>query len=848
MTYGRVRADEVLGSQLNLITNSSDRLRITSAGLVGIGTTSPDQKFVVSGSGETNAKLSGAASTIGGYLYLQNTNTTDNNSMVIEGSDAQGNGTSQIQFINVSHTNNEGEIAFNTRPSGGSMAERIRIDSSGNIGIGLTNPSVKLHADGDGIEVRASNNANSKNISLYGGTSANDPAVTFTNALRFYSNSGSAERMRIDASGNVGIGDSAPNGNYGTNLSVHSTATNGARLKISDGTTGKGNTDGLDIISTGGIAYIIQRENAAMVLSTNATERMRITSGGLVNITGGVQVTENITPTSGSGVEIFKPSSTSGQISAYNRGSSAWMDLIFKGNTQQFHTNGSLAATIDSGGLLMLGTTTPGYSGYGDNLTIHDSGYCGMTIRSGNSSDTDIYFADSTTGAGRYAGNIRYSHANDRLEFATAGVHRLYIRSDGTIATTSAAAPLSVAAGSIVNSNANAGFFNNGYDGKFGTASNHPVYFQVNGVTKLTLNTSGNFGVGTTSPNQKVEVRGTGETNMLLAGTASTVGGYLYLQNLNGSDGNSMVIEGVDAQGQGVSQIQFYNVSHNNNEGAINFNTRASGGSMTQAVKITHQGNTQFAGQQHEYTNTSGTIISAISPGVSYRNLDLRANIITLATGAGSATTALTVANNQNIGIGTTSPGQKLTVQGSAGFASGSFLIESSSNAYTAGYFKGDSTGAFDGSNDKYSLNPTNGNAVFQGSVTASNVSDIKFKKNIDDARPQLDDVIRLGGILKNWDWKDDAPLNDEIKSLRFLGLIAQEAEEISPGLIYTVDTSYEAPRDSEDAEPEIIERSYKAINHDILVMKLLGAVKEAVDRIETLETEVQSLKSNTIE
>ena len=842
MTYGRVRADEVLGSQLNLITNSSDRLRITSAGLVGIGTTSPDQKFVVSGSGETNAKLSGAASTIGGYLYLQNTNTTDNNSMVIEGSDAQGNGTSQIQFINVSHTNNEGEIAFNTRPSGGSMAERIRIDSSGNIGIGLTNPSVKLHADGDGIEVRASNNANSKNISLYGGTSANDPAVTFTNALRFYSNSGSAERMRIDTSGNVGIGDSAPNGNYGTNLSVHSTATNGARLKISDGTTGKGNTDGLDIISTGGVAYIIQRENAAMVLSTNATERLRIDSSGhlLLGTTtkGFNNVADQFTIANSShcGMTIRSGSTSSSSIYFADGTSGAaeydgYIDYSHNDQHLRFGTaGGNERMRIDSGGLLMLGTTTPGYSGYGDNLTIHDRGYCGMTIRSGNSSDTDIYFADSTTGAGRYAGNIRYSHANDRLEFATAGVHRLYIRSDGTIATTSAAAPLSVAAGSIVNSNANAGFFNNGYDGKFGTASNHPVYFQVNGSTKLTLNTSGNFGVGTTSPNQKVEVRGTSETNMLLAGTTSTVGGYLYLQNLQGTDGNSMVIEGVDAQGQGVSQIQFYNVSHNNNEGAINFNTRASGGSMTQALKITHQGNTQFAGQQHEYTNSSGTIISAISPGVSYRNLDLRANIITLASGAGSATTALTVANNQNIGIGTTSPNQLLDVRGSQ-YLSGTLFHE-----FNGGAINGiDQINTYNGSGI-YNLICRKADNTIVGSITSSTTavqfntsSDYRLKENVVDLADGINRVKQLSP--KRFNFIADADTTVD-------GFLAHEAQTVVPEAVT-------GTKDEVDDEGNAV---IQGIDQSKLVPLLTAALQEAIARIETLETEVQSLKSNTIE
>ena len=102
--------------------------------------------------------------------------------------------------------------------------EQLRIDSSGNMGLGISNPSVKLHVDGTGVEVRASDNANSKNISLYGGTSANDPAITFTDNLRFYSNSASAERVRIDSAGRLGLGQTSPvakldvNGNQTSNV------------------------------------------------------------------------------------------------------------------------------------------------------------------------------------------------------------------------------------------------------------------------------------------------------------------------------------------------------------------------------------------------------------------------------------------------------------------------------------------------------------------------------------------------------------------------------------------------------------------------------------------------------
>ena len=47
-----------------------------------------------------------------------------------------------------------------------------------------------------------------------------------------------------------------------------------------------------------------------------------------------------------------------------------------------------------------------------DNLTIADSGNCGITIRSGTSNFGEIYFSDATSGAAEYDGYIAIAHSS----------------------------------------------------------------------------------------------------------------------------------------------------------------------------------------------------------------------------------------------------------------------------------------------------------------------------------------------------------------------------------------------------------------------------------------------------
>ena len=127
----------------------------------------------------------------------------------------------------------------------------------------------------------------------------------------------------------------------------------------------------------------------------------------------------------------------------------------------------------------------------------------------------------------------------------------------------------------------------------------------------------------------------------------------------------------------------------------------------------------------------------------------------------------------------------------------------------------------------------TNGDVVNTNNSYGPIASDERLKQDIVDAGSQWDDIKAIR--LTKFHYK-----NDPTGELQ-LGPIAQELEKVSPGLITRRPASEDEIADPSNSlvdGDEVL--SFKA---SVLYMKAVGALQEAITRIETLEAEVQALK-----
>jgi hypothetical protein len=244
---------------------------------------------------------------------------------------------------------------FSTTADGASIpTERMRINSSGNVGIGTSSPGSKLEVEGNSTDSRVHISNTSSGGTAFDGSGsgllltagAMNSTSKFTPAIQFGSIDGSftttnpkvlaaingvasqsyttdtagamelafyttplnqstgndvQERLRIDRDGNVGIGTNNPQ----HVLDVLSQNSNTDETVAAFGNqTIQG---GLEVITNGNLDWGFNAKNSRnLVFETNQTERMRIDSGGIINInTGGGNISVN-TGTA-DGLTIYSP-------------------------------------------------------------------------------------------------------------------------------------------------------------------------------------------------------------------------------------------------------------------------------------------------------------------------------------------------------------------------------------------------------------------------------------------------------------------------------------------------------------------------------------------------------------
>lgn len=251
---------------------TSTALTIDSSGNVGIGTTSPSRELhVLNTSGAADIRIESTSSGGDGRLELV----------------ANSTGVSQIRFADegsaniglLTYDHSVDALRFNTNSS-----ERMRINSSGSVGIGTASPQEKLHvyttADSR-VEVesttglaafKATNNQGS--YAWYVDSSADK--------FHLYDFTDASNRLTLDGAGNVGIGTTSPA------EALNFVGTGGAAKIRFDGDSSNLQNNFIGI--TGYDDLIIASDEAntgtasTIQFRVDASERMRIDSSGNVGI------------------------------------------------------------------------------------------------------------------------------------------------------------------------------------------------------------------------------------------------------------------------------------------------------------------------------------------------------------------------------------------------------------------------------------------------------------------------------------------------------------------------------------------------------------------------------------
>ena len=847
-------------------TAGSERLRITSAGKVGIGTDLPQEELTIRSS--TPA------------LMLRDTDQ--------EGSYTQVSNANQDMYFSANGTSAHANFIFRSG-NAGSFLERLRIDSSGDMGLG-TNTIENFGGGHVTLEVAGSTTSQggvfkTATSDSAGTGSSGTEMIMFTDntkgAINVVSSdpltfsTANTERVRIDSSGYL-IAKA--------DIRLRRTASDNGALYFGD--TNNNYIFGSDA-------------DDVITFATAGNERLRINSDGHVDVIGhldvgsGIDVTGNITGTgtvvvSSSGNEIFKLTASSFTVSQYastwsNYGPIlAWDYKTGPGDLMYMASGGNTAAADQ---MALVISDTHGFK-------VGKSGYDGTDFDVSSSSE---YFRINTSG---FIG-INDASPDRRLTITTSNEDALLIKNTNNAQYASARIHLqgpgsSDNVTSLVHGQLQAA----GGDSYFAIESKTSSHVYKKTLMLYDHNTNHwAFHAGSADPSpERFRLFSDGSAELGNTGAASEFDGLRRLDVINkhsDTDSGSLFRLVTRDAGSANSTESFDIVKYRSGHVALNNNCATgdidlyTGGAVRFRVDQNGKINCSYQNPgDAQYGNLEITKngVSNVDANWSYLSFHRVGRIgfqqglivddLVFATTGGAARNdlqnerfriksngagvvlpqdaRLESAPNSTWGAGLYMGGNgnaSSSTHGSMVVTNGNLHLDSRDGGYGCylNWYGGtDGTRFGNGAGGQNGHMQSNGNLSITGQYSGS---DLRLKENIQNISGATDTIKSLVG--KTFTWKKEIGLDD----WKHYGFIAQEVQKVVPDLVKDngnqffdkddkIVLSIDPTESDEDRKNAGITKSL-TVNNEGVTPILVEAMKELIAKVESLEAEVAALKSS---